>query len=109
EWLGAEHIVASRAATPEIADAIVGAVLRREGEVAKLGVDLTGNNPGPENLRGGLTTIEEKALGAISKTGTRPVNGLLGMSEAPSGPGLFLMDAPSFAPESMTGFVASGV
>jgi altronate dehydratase large subunit len=88
--------------------AIVAAVLRREAEVARGGQDLTGNNPGAENIRGGLSTIEEKSLGAIAKTGTRPIRGLLRLAERPTLKGLHLMDGPSFSPESLTGFAASG-
>lgn len=62
--------------------------------VAATGHDLTGNNPGQENIRGGLSTIEEKSLGAIA--------------EEPARPGLYVMDAPAFSPESLTGFAASG-
>lgn len=108
EWLGAEHILARRAATPAVGEAIVAAVLRREAEVAASGHSLTGNNPGNENIRGGISSIEEKSLGAIAKTGTRQIQGLLKVAERPSGPGLYLMDGPSFSPESLTGFAASG-
>lgn len=108
EWLGAEDIVAQRAVSKGLAAAIKQAVLDRECAVAAVGVDLTGNNPGAENIRGGLTTIEEKSLGAIAKTGSRPVQGLLAHAEPPGSPGLFLMDGPSFSPESITGFVAAG-
>jgi len=108
EWLGAEHILARRAATHAIADAIVAAVLRREAEVAASGHSLTGNNPGTENIRGGLSSIEEKSLGAIAKSGTRAIQGLLNVAERPRVPGLHLMDGPSFSPESLTGFAASG-
>ncbi len=108
EWLGAEHIVSKRAADPAVGAAIVAAVLRREAEVARGGQDLTGNNPGAENIRGGLSTIEEKSLGAIAKTGTRPIRGLLRLAERPTLKGLHLMDGPSFSPESLTGFAASG-
>jgi altronate dehydratase large subunit len=108
EWLGGEHLVAKRAADPKVAAAIVAAVLRRESEVAAGGQDMTGNNPGAENIRGGLSSIEEKSLGAIAKTGTRPIRGILNLAERPAGPGLYLMDGPSFSPESLTGFAASG-
>ena len=108
EWLGAEHVLARRAVRPEIGAAIVAAVKRRESAVAATGVDLTGNNPGAENIRGGLSTIEEKSLGAIAKSGSRPIAGLLGIAEVPSAPGLYVMDAPGFSPESMTGFAAAG-
>jgi altronate dehydratase large subunit len=108
EWLGAEHLVSKRASDPAVATAIVAAVLRRERDAAASGHDLTGNNPGAENIRGGLSTIEEKSLGAIAKTGTRPIQGLLRLAEAPARKGLHLMDGPSFSPESLTGFAASG-
>jgi len=108
EWLGAEHLLARRASTPETAAAIVAAVHRREASVAATGVDLTGENPGAENIRGGLSSIEEKSLGAIAKGGSRAITGLLGIGEAPKAAGLHVMDAPGFSPESMTGFVAAG-
>jgi altronate dehydratase large subunit len=108
EWLGAEHIVSKRAANDAVAKAIVDAVLRREQAVARTGQDLTGNNPGAENIRGGLSSIEEKSLGAIAKTGSRPIQGVLALAERPSGKGLYLMDGPSFSPESLTGFAAAG-
>jgi altronate dehydratase large subunit len=108
EWLGAEHLLAQRAATREIGTAIVGAVARREAAVAAAGIDLLGNNPGDENIRGGLSTIEEKSLGGIAKGGTRPIRSVLKLAEAPAGPGLHVMDAPGFSPESLTGFAAAG-
>jgi altronate dehydratase large subunit len=108
EWLGAEHLLAQRAVRPDIGDAIVAAVRRREAAVAETGIDLTGNNPGAENIRGGLSTIEEKSLGAIAKGGSRRFAGLLSVAEAPPGPGVYVMDAPGFSPESMTGFAAAG-
>lgn len=108
EWLGAEHVVARRAENSNVGDAIVAAVLRREAELAASGHELTGNNPGAENIRGGLSSIEEKSLGAIAKTGTRPISGVLQVAERPPRHGLYLMDGPSFSPESLTGFAASG-
>ena len=108
EWLGAEHLLARRAATAEVGEAIVAAVRRREQAVAAAGLDLTGDNPGAENIRGGLSSIEEKSLGAIAKGGSRPIAGVLGVAERPSRPGAYVMDAPAFSPESMTGFAAAG-
>jgi altronate dehydratase large subunit len=108
EWLGAEHLLARRAINQDVREAIVDAVRRREAAVAATGVDLTGNNPGAENIRGGLSSIEEKSLGAIAKGGSLPISGLLGVAEAPPSPGLYVMDAPGFSPESMTGFAAAG-
>jgi len=108
EWLGAEHLLARRAATPAVADALQQAVLRRERLAADQGVDLLGNNPGPTNIAAGLSTIEEKSLGAIAKSGSAPIAGVLGYGEPPVAPGLYAMDAPAYSPESLTGFVAAG-
>jgi len=108
EWLGAEHLLARRAATPEVAAAIRAAVARRERAMAATGVDLNVDNPGAENRRGGLSTLEEKSLGAVAKGGSRPIAGVLAVAEAPARPGLYAMDAPAFSPESMTGFAAAG-
>lgn len=109
EWLGAEHLLARRAASPAVAQALQLAVLRRERLAADQGVDLLGNNPGPTNIAAGLSTIEEKSLGAIAKSGSAPIAGVLGYAQAPGGPGLYAMDAPAYSPESLTGFVAAGI
>ena len=108
EWLGAEHLLARRAATPAVAEAVRQAVLRREALATRQGVDLLGNNPGPTNIAAGLSTIEEKSLGAIAKSGTAPIAGVLAYAEAPADKGLYAMDAPAYSPESLTGFVAAG-
>lgn len=108
EWLGAEHLLARRGARPEVAKAITDAVARREAYPASLGIDLLGNNPGQENIRGGLSTIEEKSLGAVAKGGSRPIAAVLGHAEAPTGRGLHVMDGPGYSPQSITGFVAAG-
>ena len=108
EWLGAEQVLGARAADPATGRAIEKAVLSREAAVAAIGEDLLGNNPGEENIRGGLSTIEEKSLGAIAKAGGRPIRSLLELAQPPGAPGLHVMDGPSFSPESMTGFVAGG-
>lgn len=108
EWLGAEHLLARRAATPAVAASLVQAVLRREQLAAQQGVDLLGNNPGPTNIAAGLSTIEEKSLGAIAKSGSAAIAGLLAYGEAPPASGLYAMDAPAYSPESLSGFVAAG-
>jgi altronate dehydratase large subunit len=108
EWLGAEHLLARRAVDASVAQAIEAAVLRRERAAVAAGLDLLGNNPGPTNIAAGLSTIEEKSLGAIAKGGRSPIRGVIGIADPPPGPGLYLMDAPSYAPESVGGLVASG-
>lgn len=108
EWSGAEHILASRAVDAQVAHRIRAAVVERERRVRDAGGDIRAQNPGPQNIAGGLSTIEEKALGAIAKGGRQPIRDLLQPAQAPAGPGLFLMDTPFFSPESITAMVAGG-
>ena len=109
EWLGAEHLLAARAADATVARDIVAAVQRREQAAMAAGMDLLGNNPGPTNVAAGLSTIEEKSLGSIAKGGRSPVRGVVGLAERPSTlPGLYVMDAPAYAPESVGGLVSAG-
>lgn len=108
EWFGAEHHLEKRAVSQEVAHAIRAAVTRRMDHAAAAGIDLIGNNPGPTNIAAGLTTLEEKSLGAVQKTGTGPIAGLVEHGQAPDGPGCWLMDQPFYAPESLSGLVAAG-
>jgi (2R)-sulfolactate sulfo-lyase subunit beta len=73
-------------------------------------VDLLGSQPTQGNIAGGLSTIEEKALGNIEKTGTKPVIGVLGPAEAPPNGtrGLYFMDSSSAAAEFITLMAAGG-
>lgn len=108
EWLGAEHLLAQRASSTQVAQKLVAAVERREQLARSKGQDLLGNNPGPTNIAAGLSTIEEKSLGAIAKSGSAPIRGILALAQRPSGPGLFAMDASAYSPESLSGFVSAG-
>jgi altronate dehydratase large subunit len=108
EFLGAEHIFADRAVNPAVRADILAAVARVEDGAKQRGVDIRGANPVADNIRGGLTTIEEKALGAMVKSGTRAVQGVLGYSEGPTSPGVFMMDTPAPAVESITALAAGG-
>lgn len=108
EWLGAEHLLEARATNPQVAARIGAAVRRREKMAVAAGIDLRGNNPGPTNIAAGLSTIEEKSLGNITKSGSHPILDVLDYAEAPPSSGLYLMDAPAYAPESLTGFTAAG-
>lgn len=69
---------------------------------------MRGGQPTPGNIAGGLTTIEEKSLGAIAKGGSTPVREFLRYAHPPSVPGLVVMDTPGNDPESVTGMVAGG-
>jgi altronate dehydratase large subunit len=108
EWLGAEHLLAARAADSDVARAIEAAVERRDAAAVLAGLQLTCHNHGRTIFAAGLSTIEEKSLGAVAKGGRSPIRGVLGIAERPAGPGLHLMDAPAYAPESVTGLVAAG-
>ena len=109
EFIGAEHILADRCVDGETRERLLERVDRREGMARLMGVDLRGAQPTPGNQEGGLTTIEEKSLGAISKGGTRPVRGIVDYAEPlPVGGGLVLMDTPGYDVESVVGKVAGG-
>lgn len=108
EWMGAEQMLAKRAPDKTVQEEIWAAVRRIEDSAISRGVDIRGANPVPDNIRGGITTIEEKSLGAIIKGGTTEVKGVLGFGKAAQGKGLYLMDTPAPAAESMTGLAAGG-
>jgi (2R)-sulfolactate sulfo-lyase subunit beta len=72
------------------------------------GADLLGSQPTQGNIRGGLTTIEEKALGNVEKMGNCPVTSVLKPAESPTGPGLHYMDSSSAAAEMVTLCAAGG-
>lgn len=109
ELTGAEHLIAARCATPGVREAFLATYRAYVGLIEAKGVDLLGSQPTEGNIRGGLTTIEEKALGNIQKTGTRPVNRVLGPGEAVGpGEGLVFMDSSSAAAEMITLAVAAG-
>jgi (2R)-sulfolactate sulfo-lyase subunit beta len=109
ELTGGEHLVAARMATDEAREAFLTAYDGYVSEIAAGGVDLLGSQPTQGNIAGGLSTIEEKALGNIQKTGTRPVVGVLKPAERPTGePGLYFMDTSSAAAECITLMAAAG-
>lgn len=108
EFIGAEHILAARCRTPEVRRHLLDIVDRVERRAAGAGVDMRGSQPTPGNIRGGLTTIEEKSLGAISKAGTHIIEDVLEYGQPLNGRGLFAMDSPGKENEIMTGLAAAG-
>jgi len=108
EFIGAEHILAGRARDAATAARLLDCIERREREAAQAGVDLAGAQINPGNLEGGLTTPEEKSLGAITKGGTSRLEGVVAYAERPSRRGLVVMDTPGDDVESLTGMVAGG-
>ncbi|ELY98370.1 Altronate dehydratase [Natrialba aegyptia DSM 13077] len=109
EFIGAEHVLAERCVNETVRERLLERVNRREATAELMDVDLRGAQPSPGNQEGGLTTIEEKSLGAISKGGTTPVRGIVDYAERlPVGGGLVLMDTPGYDIESVVGKVAGG-
>ena len=105
EMTGAEHILARRAATPEIHDRVIDIVTRLEKRITST---VPGANIAEANIAGGLTTLEEKSLGAIIKGGTRPIQGVLELGERPNAKGLHIVDTAGQAPKAITGIAAAG-
>ncbi|MDA8217778.1 MAG: UxaA family hydrolase [Dehalococcoidales bacterium] len=92
ELIGAEQAVAKRAATEAIGKQILSAVDRIETLAKASGQDIRSVNPVPSNIAAGLSTLEEKSLGAVHKAGTKPIQGVLKYAERPSGRGLYFVD-----------------
>lgn len=88
ELIGCEQVMASRAITKELASKIEAAVNKAANYYTTLGY----GSFAPGNADGGLTTQEEKSLGAYSKSGDSPISGLIKPGDIPSSPGLYLMD-----------------
>jgi altronate dehydratase large subunit len=109
EIMGAEHLLAARAASPEPAAQLLRIISRVEAETIALGLDIRGTQPSPGNIRGGLTTIEEKSLGATHKGGERtPLTDVVPYSGRITRRGLTVMDTPGLDVESVTGMVGGG-
>jgi (2R)-sulfolactate sulfo-lyase subunit beta len=110
EITGGEHLVAKRCRTPEIAKQFMAMFDRYQKVVFDHKVDdLSDSQPTKGNIAGGLTTIEEKALGNIQKIGRKClVDGVLDKAEEPTGPGLWFMDSSSAAAEMVTLAAAAG-
>lgn len=108
EMLGAEHILARRAANDEVRKRIWEITSITEANVKSVGVDIRGTEPSPGNIEGGLTTLEEKSLGSIRKGGTSTITQVVKYAEKPSRKGLVIMDGPAHDVVSDTGMIAAG-
>lgn len=110
EWMGCEEWLTSRAASPDIAELIVQGVQHIEQRALASGEDIRGSQPTGDNMVGGLTTIEEKSMGAVKKGGSKPVVGYLDVAERPSSdtPGLYVMYGPGHGAESISSMAAAG-
>ena len=109
EFIGAEHILARRAVNKEVGDRIFEIVANMEARAKSLGCDMRKGQPTPGNIAGGLTTIEEKSLGAIMKSGSRPIQGVLNYTDMITDQkGLWIKDTPGREPEILTGMACTG-
>ena len=106
EILGAEHLLAARAIDPEVGKRIVAMVARYEASINYEGIDIRGAQPSRGNIEGGLSTLEEKSLGAAKKAGNAPLTGVLEFGERPTTCGLYFMDTPGHDIEQLAGFGA---
>jgi len=110
ELTGGEHLVAARCRTSKVREDFMRVFDRYQDVVNRHKTnDLSESQPTKGNIEGGLTTIEEKALGNIQKIGKKcMIDGVLDKAETPTGPGLWFMDSSSAAAEMVTLCAASG-
>jgi altronate dehydratase large subunit len=108
EVIGAEHLLAKQCQNEVVAREMLKLVDRMEQRVKAVGVDMRGGQPTPGNIKGGLTTIEEKSLGAVAKIGTTILQAVYEYGQAPQVKGLVFMDSPGREPELLTGMAAAG-
>ncbi len=112
EFIGGEHILARRAVGGEkgpVGCRIYEIVNNMENRAKAIGEDMRGGQPTPGNIAGGLSSIEEKSLGAIVKSGHRPIQGVLEYPQRiTTEKGLWIKDTPGREPEILTGMAATG-
>ena len=108
EMIGAEDALGRRAADEGIEKRIREITSATEALAKRVGVDMRGSEPSPGNIEGGLTTLEEKSLGAVLKGGTSTVRQVVGYAEKPTEKGLIIMDGPAHDAVSNTGMIAAG-
>ena len=109
EFIGAEHILARRAANKEVYDRIYEITTRFENHFHAVGEDVRAGNPSPGNKAGGITTLEEKSLGCIHKGGHSTINAVYDYAkQVKSKQGLVIMDTPGNDPASVAAMVAGG-
>jgi altronate dehydratase large subunit len=108
EIIGAEHLLVKRAINSKVADEIMRAVRLNEERAKATGEDIRGQNPSPVNIKAGLSSIEEKSLGAIYKSGSTPIQGVLKYAERPKEKGLYFVDNWPARTSIFMGYAAAG-
>ena len=109
EFFGGEHDLADRAVNDDVREKILTYVENWDDRLTATGYDVRGAQPTPDNMDGGLTTIEEKSLGALVKSGDGLVQDVVDYGETvPDASGMYIMDSPGHGAESVTGIGAGG-
>ena len=108
ELTGGEHLIAERCVDDAVRVRFQDLYDDYIAMIEATGANLLGSQPTQGNIAGGLSTIEEKALGNIVKTGSKPIVGALAAGEAPTRAGLHFMDTSSAAAECVTLMTAGG-
>jgi len=109
EFFGGEEELADRAVDDEVRREILDRVEQWDERLTATGYDVRGAQPTPDNMDGGLTTIEEKSLGALVKSGDGPIQDIVDYgANIPDAPGMYIMDSPGHGAESVTGIGAGG-
>jgi altronate hydrolase len=107
EIFGAEHLLTRRAVDRETGEKLIRCIEQFQEYVGFFGATLN-SNPAPGNLRGGISNIVEKSLGAVMKGGSTMLTGVVDYAERVSGKGLIVMNTPGYDPVSLTGLAAGG-
>jgi len=108
ELIGATHILTRRAADDSVAQTMCRKVEEMRQRIKRAKVDILRSQPNPGNMKGGISTIEEKSLGGIGKAGTTPIKGALEWGERPRTKGLFFMDGTANTQMVIVGLAAAG-
>jgi len=107
EIYGGEHLLTRRAVSTAVADKLLARIRWWERHCERMDAEMD-NNPSAGNKAGGLTTILEKSLGAIAKSGTTNLVDVVEYAQPVTAKGLVFMDTPGYDPVSATGQVAGG-
>ncbi len=108
EFIGAEDILSRRGINEQVQKRILEITQEMENRIKATGVDMRGTQPSRGNIAGGISTIEEKSLGAISKSGSRHIQGVFHFGHPITGPGLFIVDTPGKEDIYLTAAAAAG-
>ena len=108
EVIGAERILAERCVSDSVKADFLNAVFLTEEEARKTGEDIRTINPIPANIEAGISTLEEKSLGAMAKTGNSMIQGVLSYGQIPDGAGLYFMDSWMSSSSLFLGYASCG-